>query len=72
MGNTYGQVNTLTNVIYACDREDGEVFEADSLERAFFERFYEEADALEANYKYGGGTFIERGPLPETYRKQLF
>ena len=39
MGNTYGQVNTLTNVIYACDREDGEVFEADSLERAFFERF---------------------------------
>lgn len=60
MGNTYGQVNTLTNVIYACDREDGEVFEADSLERAFFERFYEEADALEANYKYGGDTFTER------------
>ena len=39
MGNTYGQVNTLTNVIYACDREDGEVFEEGSLERAFFERF---------------------------------
>lgn len=60
MGNTYGQVNTLTNVIYACDWEDGEVFEDGSLERAFFERFYEEADALQANYKYGGDTFTQR------------
>lgn len=60
MGNTYGQVNTLTNVIYACDREDGQVFEEGSLEREFFERFYEEADALGANYKYGGDTFTER------------
>lgn len=60
MGNTYGQVNTLTNVIYACDREDGMVFAKDSLERAFFDRFYEEADALGANYRYGGETFKER------------
>lgn len=52
MGNTYGQVNTLTNVIYACDREDGEVFEKGSLERDFFDIFYEEADALMANYRY--------------------
>lgn len=52
MGNTYGQVNTLTNVIYACDREDGEVFEEGSLERRFFDIFYEEADALMANYRY--------------------
>ena len=52
MGNTYGQVNTLTNVIYACDRDDGEVFEAGSLERQFFDTFYEEADALMANYRY--------------------
>ena len=52
MGNTYGQVNTLTNVIYACDSEDGEVFEAGSLERQFFDTFYEEADALMANYRY--------------------
>ncbi|MCM1174293.1 MAG: hypothetical protein NC341_04490 [Blautia sp.] len=53
MGNTYGQVNTLTNVIYACDREDGEVFEEGSLEREFFDTFYEEADAIMANYRYG-------------------
>lgn len=52
MGNTYGQVNTLTNVIYACDREDGAVFEEGSLEREFFDIFYEEADALGANYRY--------------------
>lgn len=52
MGNTYGQVNTLTNVIYACDEEDGKVFEEGSLERQFFDTFYEEADALMANYRY--------------------
>lgn len=52
MGNTYGPVNTLTNVIYACDRADGSVFEEGSLERSFFDQFYEEADALGANYSY--------------------
>ena len=71
MGNTYGQVNTLTNVIYACDREDGEVFEEGSLERAFFERFYEEADALGANYKYGGDTFAERARHLESHHDVL-
>ncbi len=40
MGNTYGKVNTLTNVIYACDEEDGEVFPKGSLERTFFDDFY--------------------------------
>ena len=60
MGNTYGQVNTLTNVIYACDREDGDVFEEGSLERSFFDKFYEEAEALSANYKYAGESIDER------------
>ncbi len=60
MGNTYGQVNTLTNVIYACDREDGEVFEEGSLERRFFDTFYEEAETLSANYKYAGESLEER------------
>ena len=71
MGNTYGQVNTLTNVIYACDREDGEVFEEGSLEREFFERFYEEADALGANYKYGGDTFTKRTEHLESFHDVL-
>ena len=71
MGNTYGQVNTLTNVMYACDREDGEVFGEGSLEREFFERFYEEADAAGANYKYGGETFAERADHLEEYHDVL-
>jgi hypothetical protein len=60
MGNTYGQVNTLTNIIYACDEEDGEVFQEGSLEREFFDRFYSEACALQANYQYGGDSFTAR------------
>lgn len=71
MGNTYAQVNTLTNVIYACDREDGEVFEDGSLEREFFERFYDEADAIEANYRYGGSTFAQRAAHLEGHHDEL-
>ncbi len=71
MGNTYGQVNTLTNVIYACDVEDGEVFDEGSLERTFFERFYAEADAMGLNYKYGGDTFVQRVDHLEEYHDQL-
>ena len=60
MGNTYGPVNTLTNVIYACDREDGEVFEEESREKIFFDQFFEEADALGLNYRYAGESVDER------------
>lgn len=60
MGNTYGQVNMLTNVLYACDPEDREVFEEGSLEQAFFDSFYEEASAAGANYRYAGETAAER------------
>ncbi|MCD7726085.1 MAG: hypothetical protein LUI12_11160 [Clostridiales bacterium] len=71
MGNTYGQVNTLTNVIYACDPEDGEALEEGSLEREFFDRFYAEADAITANYKYGGNTFTSRIQHLESYHDVL-
>lgn len=71
MGNTYAQVNTLTNVIYACDEEDGEVFAAGSLEREFFDRFYAEADAMGANYKYGGSTLSERAAHLEACHDEL-
>lgn len=71
MGNTYGQVNTLTNVIYACDEEDGAVFEEGSLEREFFDRFYEEADEMTANYKYGGDSFTTRIQHLEEYHDML-
>lgn len=60
MGNTYGKVNTLTNVIYACDEEDGEVFSAESLERTFFDDFYQKAMERELNHAFGGDGFGER------------
>ena len=71
MGNTYGQVNTLANVIYACDEEDGEVFEEDSPERRFFDQFYAQADEMGANYQYGGDTFKERVDHLEEYHDRL-
>ena len=71
MGNTFGQVNTLTNVIYACDEEDAGVFEEGSLEREFFECFYAGADAIGANYKYGGDSFRERASHLEEYHDRL-
>jgi len=71
MGNTYGQVNTLTNVIYACDEKDGEVFAEGSLEREFFDRFYAEADGQGLNYKYGGSTFRERAQYLEEHHDIL-
>ena len=71
MGNTYGQINTLANVIYACDEEDGEVFEEDSPERRFFDQFYAQADEMGANYQYGGDTFKERVDHLEEYHDRL-
>ena len=65
MGNTYGQVNTLTNVMYACDEEDREVFEEGDLEQAFFDRFYKEAQDRGLNYKFAGDSFAERAAYLE-------
>lgn len=73
MGNTYGPVTMLTNVIYACDEEDGEVFEEGSREQEFFDLFYTDADAMGANYKYGGSTITERvAHLEECHDKLKF
>ena len=65
MGNTYGQVNTLTNVMYACDEEDREVFEEGDLEQAFFDRFYQEAQDRGLNYKFAGDSFEKRAAYLE-------
>lgn len=73
MGNTYGKVNTLTNVIYACDEEDGEVFPEGSLERSFFDSFYTCAMEQELNYTFGGGSFEERAAhLEESHDRLKF
>lgn len=71
MGNTYGQVNTLTNVMYASDREDRSVFEEGSLEQTFFDRFYEEAQERGLNYKFSGDSFDERAAYLEDHHDIL-
>ncbi|MDE5716971.1 MAG: hypothetical protein K2I53_05020 [Lachnospiraceae bacterium] len=65
MGNTYGQVNTLTNVMYACDEEDREVFEEGDLEQAFFDSFYRKAMEQRLNHVYAGDSFDERASYLE-------
>lgn len=65
MGNTYGQVNTLTNVMYACDEEDREAFEEGDLEQAFFDSFYHKAMERKLNYVYAGDSFSERAAYLE-------
>ena len=71
MGNTYGKVNTLTNVIYACDEEDGEVFPEGSLERTFFDDFYKKAMERGLNHAFGGERFGERAAHLEEKHDEL-
>lgn len=59
INNTYGQVNTLTNILYAADREDGEKIE-DNEARDFFYYMYDLTEASQANYKYAGSTWHEK------------
>ena len=65
MGNTYGQVNTLTNVIYACDEEDREVFTEGDMAQAFFDSFYKKAQEQGLNYRFAGDSFGERAAYLE-------
>lgn len=71
MGNTYGQVNTLTNVMYACDEQDREVFEEGDLEQAFFDNFYGKAMNQRLNYVYAGENFDERAAYLEEHHDIL-
>ena len=64
--NTYGGVNTLANVMYASDREDGERIES-QVTREFFYRMYDEMVAQGWNRERAGegvlaqGVFLEEG-----------
>lgn len=59
INNTYGTVNTLTNILYAADREDGEGIE-DEEARDFFYRMYDLTEERQANYKYAGDSLREK------------
>lgn len=59
INNTYGTVNTLTNILYAADREDGENIK-DEEAREFFYRMYDLTEERGANYQYAGNTLREK------------
>lgn len=59
INNTYGTVNTLTNILYAADREDGESIK-DEEAREFFYRMYDLTEERGANYQYAGNTLREK------------
>lgn len=59
INNTYGTVNTLTNILYAADREDGAGIK-DEEAREFFYRMYDLTEERQANYKYAGNSLTER------------
>lgn len=71
MGNTYGTVNTLANVIYACDESDGEVFEEGSQLRAFFNQFYQDAYSQQYNYKFSTGGFLDNAIYLENCHDEI-
>lgn len=59
VSNTYGTVNTLTNILYAADREAGENIK-DEDARVFFYQMYDLTEARQANYKYAGDSLREK------------
>lgn len=59
INNTYGTVNTLTNILYAADREDGERIE-DAQAREFFFKMYDLTEESRANHKYAGESWSEK------------
>lgn len=70
INNTYGTVNTLTNILYASDREDGEGIK-DEEARAFFYRMYDLTEERQANYKYAGSSFTEKAEHIEAWHDTI-
>lgn len=70
INNTYGTVNTLTNILYASDREDGERIK-DQEAREFFFRMYDLAEERQANYKYAGSSLREKAEHIEAWHDTI-
>ncbi|MDO4284813.1 MAG: hypothetical protein Q4C60_05695 [Eubacteriales bacterium] len=70
INNTYGTVNTLANILYASDREDGERI-SDPEARAFFYEMYDLADQNRANYKYAGESIREQAEYFEQWHDTI-
>ena len=59
INNTYGNVNLVTDMIYASDREDGENIK-DEQTRAFFYEIFDKAWEIEGNYQFAGSSLSQR------------
>ena len=70
INNTYGGVNTLTNILYVSDREDGENIK-DEEAREFFYLMYDMADEREAAYRYAGSSFAEKAEHIEKWHDTI-
>lgn len=68
--NTYGALNTLTNVMYAADRIQGETIEDKELQSVFY-LLYDDMNAKQYNYKYAGSTLDEKAEHLEFAHDEL-
>ena len=70
INNTYGGVNTLTNVLYSADREDGDRIQDPEVKHVF-ELMYEDMDQKKYNYKYASGSLSEKAKRLEQIHDDL-
>lgn len=70
INNTYGTVNTLTNILYSADREAGANIE-DAEARDFFYRMYDLTEERRANYKYAGSSLTEKAEHIEEWHDTI-
>ena len=68
--NTYGGVNTLANVLYASDREDGTRIE-DDFTREMFYLMYDEMCAMGWNRENAGESILEQGIFLEEVHDRI-
>lgn len=70
INNTFGGVGLLANVLYAADREDGELIK-DALAKEYFDMAYDLAEEEQANYRYAPEGFLNRAAHLEQYHDML-
>lgn len=70
VNNTYGALNTLTNVMYVADREYGEEIEDIELRNVFY-LLYDDMDEKQYNYKYAQGRLSDKIDILESVHDDL-
>ena len=70
INNTYGNVNLVTNMIYASDREDGEAIREEQT-REFFYEIFDKAWAIEGNYSFSGDSLTDRADHIEQMHDEI-